>query len=527
MIWKFIAYFSLALPTYCNIYVTNRQYKRINRNTVDNIRLPPRLNKYINKPESIKKNRFQLLLQLYEQLCFLILITLIFMIPNFLPWLWVRASKLRSYLDIVLRPSKKQLADSHNKYTDEADFINISNNVIFVSLSFTFCALLILFSAWIPKRILNHNYGDHHINTDDTASEEDKGNKLNKIIISVVMSVYGIINIFNRITDFETKQIQIKYLSIYASVALLLIGLLLLIIFSIISLIPIRSAKKLEEIDFNLYQDLMELCNNNNKYGFKNNIGDICIAEFSGKNIVQFKLRGLPFKNKKLYLNADMLENCCDVDGTKKNDQIYALVLSNLWARKYNQNTFFALFLFLLCEIWLVIFFGISYLVDKKYQSILSSFGFVFGNSMSRYSNDVIGMKHYPQSGILVYTLIIFYPIFRIFLVLFNCIFRKCSRKIVTAVVDQGYGRELYYGKMNMQFNDKNAASQSLNGSNDLLVDPDPWYVRYYFTKSVEPYLFLSDLIGLKPNEDEEEQELQVSSGNCDDMNEPIELLLL
>ncbi|SSD62114.1 uncharacterized protein SCODWIG_03876 [Saccharomycodes ludwigii] len=331
------------------------------------------------------------------------------MIPNFLPWLWVRASKLRSYLDIVLRPSKKQLADSHNKYTDEADFINISNNVIFVSLSFTFCALLILFSAWIPKRILNHNYGDHHINTDDTASEEDKGNKLNKIIISVVMSVYGIINIFNRITDFETKQIQIKYLSIYASVALLLIGLLLLIIFSIISLIPIRSAKKLEEIDFNLYQDLMELCNNNNKYGFKNNIGDICIAEFSGKNIVQFKLRGLPFKNKKLYLNADMLENCCDVD----------------------------------------------------------------------------------------------------------------------AVVDQGYGRELYYGKMNMQFNDKNTASQSLNGSNDLLVDPDPWYVRYYFTKSVEPYLFLSDLIGLKPNEDEEEQVLQVSSGNYDDVNEPIELLLL
>ncbi|KAH3898962.1 uncharacterized protein SCDLUD_005309 [Saccharomycodes ludwigii] len=497
MFYKSVAYFTLIITNLCDIFVINKQYERLsNSNT---IKIPPVLNKHIDKSENIEKTKFYLLERIAQKLCLLLLVSTIFLIPNFLPWLWLKSSELRPYLDVLMKLSEREIAfDRRQKHKNEAEYINISINIFFSSLFCIWLIILKVISVFLGKFLFYYYYHCHYNKVFATALKpipnEKKTNKLVTIIYFIVITFYSINNTFNIIVALETKNPSIVYAPLYTIIISFPFLLIVYIMFFSFQLIPKRNVKKLGEKNLKLRQDIMELCNNNKEYGLRGKVSDIYITNPTNNTQDIIELCGLPLKKKKLYLTGNIFESCCDTDKTEKDDQIFALVLFQLLRKKEKIKKNF--FPFISALFGLLILFGIFFLVQEKYEFILASFGFVLGKGSDYYSIESLGMKYYPQIGIFSYSLIFFYPLVKLWFTLFRWVNKKRYYKLLKAVIDQGYGLELYDAFVNCYF------KKRYNNENILLLDSDPLYTCYYSASTIESYVFLDSILGLEPRED-------------------------
>ncbi|KAH3899579.1 uncharacterized protein SCDLUD_003859 [Saccharomycodes ludwigii] len=492
MFYKSLAYFLLLITNSCDIYVKNRQYNVLKSTTP--FRTIPGLYKYQLNQGDVEKTKFQLLSQIWEKICLISLITMTFITPNFLPWLWSMASKLRAHFNILIVPPE-------GKYENKDYFINVWTNIVFIFLLFMWCRMLYLISTWLPKKLLAHYNYWHDASTVTTTS---RYSKVFYSLFFIIVNIFILSNVVCQIINYETKVTTVVFIGLYAIFGVLIIGLVLYITRSIISFFPKKNVRELKDEDPKLYQDLKELFNNSN-YGFKNNICDIYITEPSAVEEQMVELRGRPLQDKKLYLAGNMFKKCCDTNETKKREQIYALVLLELTKKGRRGGYIFYTFMvpIILIIIGLLVFFVISLLVSNHYESILASFGFIFENNDQRYSIYNMGMKHYPQLGIFGYSLILSYPLIRMWLVSVYWIKNKKFRCDMMEVVNQGCGEELYDALLNYEFNGEHDDTTYPDDKVNLLLTMDHFYICYYGTYTIESYLFLNNLLNTRPEANE------------------------
>ncbi|KAH3900085.1 uncharacterized protein SCDLUD_004406 [Saccharomycodes ludwigii] len=541
MLSKYFAYLLLIIPKCCDIIITIRQYKKLSSN--DSIRLPPGLSKYINKTDNLEKTRSELLLQIVQGLCLLLTISIVFLLSNVFLWLWFRASELSSCIAMIFYSSENKLQlKIENNYKNNNDFYEFSNKAIFDILLLIFFGLLKLVSVLVSrgiyygysnnnksnndkKSLITNNNNNNNNNNNKRISKANNFFKLRGFIFYTLLVVFPFIMLFFMVIIIVESNLiftvglplfllALLYGSLFGS----LIGLLIIALPRFISYIGIyimflspkvniRNSRKLEEENYSLYQNLMKLCNNS-EYEIKNKVSDIYIIKPSTDEQNIITLCGLPFGKKKLYLSGNMFESC-DTNKTKKDDQIYTLILLQLMKRKkiYTKYSFFTFVLLLiLSSIALATFFKISVLVNKNYESVLSSFGFAFSEGDSNYPI-VIGTRCYSRIGIIWYPAAATYLLSRLFFLLLRWINKKKFNRYIMGIIDQGYGKELYYAMLNLQFNPYNRSSSP--STSNLLLYPDHLYIHYFNVNSIELYLFLNGLLQLTKEDNKEQNILE------------------